>query len=97
MIGLLKQGAYGLHTGSENMEVVEKQDVEDLEKSLDVALQFFSVHLPNIVGEEIGAFLIVEIYGNYLKFPGPLDSRRDGGNQNAGQQPTVGLNVLINM
>ena len=62
LIGLLKQGAYGLHTGSENMEVVEKQDVEDLEKSLDVALQFFSVHLPNIVGEEIWAFLIEQTH-----------------------------------
>lgn len=40
------------------MEVVEKQDVEDLKKSLDMALQFFSVYSPNIVGEEIGTFLI---------------------------------------
>ena len=44
------------------MEVVEKQDVEDLKKSLDIAMQFFSVHIPNIVGEEIGAFLLEQTH-----------------------------------
>ena len=57
-----------------------------------------TVGLAVIINKKIGAFLIVEIYGNYLKFPGPLDSRLGCGvDQNSGQQPTVGLNVLINM
>lgn len=44
------------------MEIFEKQDVEDLKKCLDVAIQFFNVHIPNIIGEEIRAFLLEQTH-----------------------------------
>lgn len=40
------------------MEVFEKQDVEDLKSSVQFAKKFFSVHIPQLVGEQIGQFLI---------------------------------------
>ena len=42
------------------MEIEEKQDVEELEKSLELARKFFEVHPPQLVGDHIGQQLVLK-------------------------------------